>query len=165
MHTIIRHEEPGDEDAIRRVERAAFGRDAEADLVDALREAGAPLLSLVAVEGGRLLGHALFTPVAVGDGAAVGLGPLAVLPALQGRGIGAALVREGLTELRAAGHGAVIVLGEPSYYRRFGFVPASRFGVRWDRPVPDDAFMALELRAGSLGGGGVVHYPAAFDQV
>src|SRR5688572_25279900 len=118
MQTIVRIEEPGDEDSIRAVERAAFGRDAEADLVDVVRDVGAALLSLVAVEGGEIVGHVLFTPVAVGRGAAVGLGPLAVLPSHQGRGIGSALVREGLTKLRAAGHGAVVVVGEPRYYRR-----------------------------------------------
>ena len=165
MQTIIRTEEPGDADGIRRVERAAFGREAEAELVDAVREMGAALLSLVAVEGGEIVGHALFTAVAVGSGAGVGLGPLAVPPEHQGRGIGSALVREGLTKLRAAGHGAVIVVGEPRYYRRFGFVPASRFGVRWDRPVPDEVFMALELRGGALREGGVVRYHAVFEGV
>jgi putative acetyltransferase len=165
MQTVVRTEEPGDEAGIRLVERAAFGRDAEADLVDAVRETGAALLSLVAADGGEIVGHVLFTPVAVGRGAAVGLGPLAVLPRHQGRGIGTALVREGLTKLRAAGHGAVIVVGEPRYYRRFGFVPASRYGVRWDRPVADEVFMALELRALALRDGGLVRYHPAFDAV
>jgi putative acetyltransferase len=165
MQTIVRTEEPGDEEGIRRVQRAAFGREAEAELVDVVRDVAAGLLSLVAVEGGELVGHVLFTPVAVGRGAAVGLGPIAVLPAHQGRGVGSALVREGLTRLRAAGHGAVIVVGEPRYYRRFGFVPASRFGVRWDRAVSDEVFMALELRGGTLAEGGVVRFHGAFEGV
>lgn len=162
---VIRAEADGDAGAVREVEIAAFGREAEADLVDAIRASAAAVLSLVAVWRGELVGHALFTPVTVGTGRAVALGPLAVHPDQQGQGIGAALVREGLRRLGTLGHGAVVVLGDPGYYRRFGFRPASAFGVSWDRPVPDEVFMALELRAGALGAGGIVRYLGQFGRM
>jgi len=94
----------------------------------------------------------------------VGLAPVAVLPAHQRAGVGGRLVEEGLRRLREAGHGFCVVLGHPGYYPRFGFLPASDFGVRWERDVPDRAFMALELCPGALAGHpGVVRYAPEFD--
>ncbi|MEZ4241482.1 MAG: N-acetyltransferase [Myxococcota bacterium] len=166
MDTLrIRTEAPGDAPAIHEVERLAFGREAEAELVDAVREAGAGVLSLVGVWAGEVIGHVLFTPVSVGGGRGVALGPLAVHPDHQRQGVGTALVREGLRRLQTLGHGAVVVLGEPGYYRRFGFRPARAFGVSWDRPVPDEVFMALELRPQALAGGGIVRYHGLFDRL
>lgn len=167
---MVRLEEVGDAAAVWRVNAAAFGRAAEAELVDALREGGGVILSLVAEEEGEIAGHILFTPVTIeeerGEGAAVALGPLAVLPEYQGMGIGSQLVTAGLGMLRAAGHGVVIVLGHPGYYPRFGFVPASRHGIRWDRDVPDNVFMVAELLPGALKGvEGIVHYRPEFDKV
>jgi len=167
---IVRPERPDDHPAVHTVNELAFGQPGEADLVDALRGAGAAILSLVAEMEGRIAGHILFTSVTIegpsGARTAVGLAPMSVLPWLQRRGIGSLLVRRGLEELRAAGHGAVIVLGHPSYYPRFGFVPASRFGLRWEHECPDEAFMALELRPGALaGGGGIVRYRPEFEGV
>src|SRR5918998_1345366 len=99
---IVRAERPEDLHAVRRVNELAFDGAGEADLVDALRESGAAHLSLVAEEGGRVVGHILFSPVTVesagGDWGATGLAPMAVLPELQRRGVGSALVREGLKE-------------------------------------------------------------------
>ncbi len=166
----IRPEDAGDQDAIRRVNLLAFGQPAEADLVDTLRAARAVLLSLVVELNKEILGHALFSPVTVKDGvtkiAAVGLGPMAVLSQHQRQGIGTLLVQEGLRKLSQEAHGAVVVLGHPSYYPRFGFVPASRFGLRWEHDCPDEAFMALELLPGALDGiCGVVHYRPEFDAV
>lgn len=166
MSLVIRTEGRDDAPRIRAVEIAAFGRTAEADLVDAVRAAHAGVLSLVAAWREQIVGHVLFTPVTVGPGAqAVGLGPLAVDPGYQRQGVGSALVREGLLRLGSLGHGAVVVLGEPRYYRRFGFATASSFGVRWERPVPDEVFMAMELRPRSLSTGGTVRYLPLFDQV
>ncbi len=167
---IVRPEQPADLAAIHRVLRQAFAREAEAALVDRLRQRGVSTLSLVAVEAGQVVGHILFTPVTITSSAAnseaVALGPLAVAPARQRRGLGSALVRAGLGRLRRAGHAAVIVLGHPDYYPRFGFKPAQSFGIRWEHPVPDEAFMALELHAGALAGrGGVVKYQPEFDGV
>ncbi|MBI3992747.1 MAG: N-acetyltransferase [Candidatus Lambdaproteobacteria bacterium] len=166
----IRDECPEDVSAIHHVNALAFGQPQEAALVDALRRAGAVLLSLVAVEDGAIVGHILFSPVRVrgggGEFAAVGLAPMAVLPAWQRRGIGSALVRAGLARLRGMGQEAVVVLGHPAYYPRFGFRRASVFGLRWEHAAPDEAFMALELVAGSLAGRqGVVAYRPEFDGV
>ncbi len=167
---MIRLERSEDAAAIRRVNEFAFARLAEANLVDALRDAGAVTLSLVAEREGRIVGHILFSPVTIESPEeafpAVGLGPMAVEPGLQRSGIGSALVRAGLSALRADGHEVVVVLGHPEYYPRFGFVRASEHGIRWEQYAPDEAFMVLELRAGALGGrGGVVRYRAEFTGV
>jgi putative acetyltransferase len=167
---IVRNELPGDALAVREVLVDAFGRAAEADLVDALRARAAVTLALVAVEDERIVGHVLFTPVTVGDGEArapaVALGPLGVLAARQRRGVGATLVRAGLAHCRARGHGAVFVLGHPSYYPRFGFVPARPLGITCPWPAPDEAFMVAELRPGALAGlHGTVRYAPEFDGV
>lgn len=167
---VIRQERPEDIPLIWRVNAAAFGRAAEAELVDALREQGAALISLVAEEAGEIVGHILFSPVSIeadeGTQTAVALGPMGVLPAYQGRGIGSRLVTAGLEACRSAGHGVVIVLGHPGFYPRFGFVPAVRHGIRWERDVPDEVFMVAELLPGALEGvGGVVHYRPEFDKV
>ncbi len=169
--TRIREEAHGDAAAIRRVNEEAFGRPDEANLVDALRANGAATLSLVAESAGAIVGHILFSPVSIdradgSRGEALGLAPMAVAPRQQRSGIGTRLVRSGLEQLRAAGHGAVIVLGHPDYYPRFGFVPASRFGLRWEIDCPEEAFLAIELRPGALAGGpGVVRYRPEFAAV
>ncbi|TWT32216.1 hypothetical protein KOR34_39780 [Posidoniimonas corsicana] len=161
----IRLERPGDPESIHAVHAAAFPTDAEARLVDSLRARGELRLSLVATCDDAVVGHIAFSPVTL-DGAdrgGVGLAPVAVLPEQQSKGLGAALVTAGLGECRAAGAGFAVVLGEPGYYRRFGFRPASDFGLS---SVYDagDAFMAIELRAQALAGvAGLVRYGAAFD--
>jgi putative acetyltransferase len=164
----IRSETPRDVEAIRRVNRAAFATRFEADLVDALRAQAHPLVSLVADEGGEAVGHILFSPVALTNGAGVnlmGLAPMAVLPALQRRGVGSALVRAGLEACAHLGCAAVVVLGHREFYPRFGFVPASRFGIVSEYDVPDDVFMAIELVPGSLiGRSGTIRYHPAFAQ-
>jgi putative acetyltransferase len=166
----VRREIPADHADVRRVNELAFMQPAEADLVDALRAAGAATLSLVAVHEGRVMGHILFSPVTVaspsGDFVAVGLAPMAVLPELQKQGVGSLLVRAGLNELRHAGHEVVVVLGHPGYYPRFGFARAGAHGIRWEHDAPDEAFMVLELRPSALRGrGGVVRYRPEFDAV
>jgi putative acetyltransferase len=166
----VRRERPDDVTAIRRAHEEAFGRLAEADLVDALRARGKATLSLVAVRGERVVGHVLFSAVTIEAGdevtAALGLGPMAVLPAHQRAGVGSLLVRAGLEACRRAGHGSVVVLGHPEYYPRFGFVPAARHGLAWEHPAPDEVFMVLELRPGALtGAGGIVRYEPEFGGV
>jgi putative acetyltransferase len=95
------------------------------------------------------VGHILYSPVRLGDGAqalhGAGLGPMAVLPAFQGTGIGSKLVTEGTDRLRQTGCPFIVVLGHPRYYRRLGFVPASHTGVRCQWDVPDETFMLLVL--------------------
>ncbi len=165
---VIRPEKTEDIAAIRSVNEQAFGRPAEADLVDALRRNGKATLSLVAEDDGQVVGHILFSPVTIesGDRELVGLGlaPLAVRPEMQNRGAGSLLVKAGLDRCREAGHGFVVVLGHREYYPRFGFVPASRFNLACEYDVPDDHFMALELVDGALRGcAGVVKYQVEFN--
>ncbi|HEX3002484.1 MAG TPA: N-acetyltransferase [Methanoregula sp.] len=169
---FIRQELPEDANAIFEVHLQAFGQDGESRLVNALRNDGIvnPDLSFVAVHGDRIIGHILFTPVEIVSGAvaspALSLGPLGVHQDYQCRGIGAALINEGLDECRRLGHHIVIVVGHPLYYPRFGFTAASGAGITAPFPCPDDAFMALSLKPGALDGiGGKVRYPAAFDAV
>jgi putative acetyltransferase len=165
----IRLERVTDVAAIRAVNRAAFETRTEADLVDALRAQATPIISLVADDAGSIVGHILFSPVTLSGHSTLtimGLAPMAVLPTEQRRGIGSALVPAGLERCAQIGCAAVIVLGHPEYYPRFGFVPASRFGIASEYDVPDDVFMALELEPGVLQGkSGTVRYHAAFANV
>jgi putative acetyltransferase len=166
---LIRAEEHGDWAAVHAVNVSAFERPAEANLVDALREHAQPIVSLVAEDNGAIVGQIMFSPVSLsGDPALeiMGLAPMAVLPGHQRRGIGSALVRAGLEQCRQLGFGAVVVLGHPAYYPRFGFSPSARCGIGCEYEVPEDVFMVLELRAGFLrGASGKVRYHAAFSSV
>ena len=166
----IRKETPKDIPGIRRVLEAAFGRSSEADLVDTLRAANALLLSLVAVEDGAIRGHIAFSPVTIESERstcdAVGLAPVAVFPQHQHRAIGSELVRRGLDECRRRGHPAVVVLGAPEFYKRFGFSTSSARGIRCSFDVPEEAFMVMELMSGALAGQtGTVRYRSEFDRV
>lgn len=125
----VRAEGPDDVDAIHAVLTAAFGRPDEADLVRALRADPAWTFGLVADDAGTITGHIAFTRVLIDQTPALALAPLAVRPEDQGRGIGSALVRAGLDGARSTGTSAVIVLGDPGYYGRFGFEPAARWGI------------------------------------
>ena len=164
MDTIrIRREQPGDEPAIADLTTAAFGQPDEAQIVDAIRKAGRPAISLVAIEGADLVGHILFTPVQFEPPRSgielMGLAPMAVAPDRQRRGIGSALVREGLRQCARAGSRAVVVVGHPGFYPRFGFRSGSTFGLRCEYPVPDEVFMVVELLPGVLqGSSGLVTY-------
>lgn len=161
----IRSERPDDFVEIDRVNEAAFARAAEAQLVRRLR-ADAGSLSLVAVNGDcRVVGHAMFTPARIGATEGMALGPVAVVPEHQGRGIGSALIRAGIEQIQRLGCPFVIVLGHPDYYPRFGFEPAGRHGVhcKWD--VPEGVFM-IRILGGAPGGlRGLAEYHPAFDGV
>ena len=166
----IRPETSADFPAIWRVNFEAFDRPAEADLVNVLRAEGVATISLVAEQDGEIVGHILFSPVQVDDvenhWTAIGLGPMAVAPSFQRRGIGSALVREGLSACRAAGHEVVFVLGHPPFYPKFGFRPTEPEGIRWEKEVPAEVFMVCEAQPGSLRGRrGVVRYHPSFDGV
>ena len=141
----IRSETLADLDAIGRVHRAAFPTDGEARLVDALRESGRLLVSLVALDAGEVVGHVAFSPVTACDATAgLGLAPVAVLDSHRRRGIAEALITQGLERAREIGCGWVVVLGEPAYYAQFGFEPAPSHGLR-DEYEGGDAFQVLRL--------------------
>jgi putative acetyltransferase len=143
----IRPETTADIDAITQVATAAFrtleiSHQTEHFIIHALRRAGALTVSLVAEEGGRVVGHIAFSPVVISDGSAkwYGMGPLSVLPPCQRQGIGTALVREGLSRLKALGGQGCVLAGHPPYYRRFGFEAVP--GLICEG-VPPEVFMAL----------------------
>jgi putative acetyltransferase len=168
---IVRQERPEDVAGIRHVNEQAFDGPAEADIVDLLRARGKVALSLVAAQDDRIVGHILFSPVMIESegelcASAVGLAPMAVLPELQKQGIGSRLVKHGLEQCRKAGYQCVVVLGHAEYYPRFGFLPASRYGLKCVYDVPDEVFMAIELREGALAGrAGIVKYQPELNEV
>jgi putative acetyltransferase len=166
---------PEDEPQVTAALESAFGRSDEARMVAALRAANAATISLVAQTPPEdrerspwpTVGHIALSPVTI-DGSSeprgLGLGPLAVAPMHQRSGVGTKLVRAALRRARLLGYSYVVVLGHPHYYPRFGFEPASRFGLSYLKPIPDPVFMALELAAGALVNvAGVVRYHPAFS--
>ena len=180
MDLHIRAEHPEDAAAIDDILVKAFGRTYEADLVIRLREAGRVALSLTAEADGRVVGHILFSPLALtgyapphapedipppplarppapwpgcapGSLCLLALAPVAVLPAFQHQGIGSALIKQGiLTAGPLTWASGVVVVGHAAYYPRFGFSPAMRFGLTCPFPVPAESFLALELDPGAL---------------
>lgn len=162
----IRHEEERDWAAVRGINAAAFETPAEAHLVDALRREARPLISLVAEDDRAIVGHILCSPVVLSghpELTMMALGPMAVAPEGQRRGIGSALVRAGLDRCRDLDVGAVTVLGHPEYYPRFGFVSSTQFNIGCEWDVPAEVFMLFELQADYLQGvSGTVKYHAAF---
>jgi putative acetyltransferase len=165
--TRVRAATPADRDAIRRIHTAAFGRADEAELALRLLAREPACISLVAEDAGLPVGHALWSAVRVEgrvlEPAPMALGPLGVLPESQRSGAGGALTRAGLDECRKRGVPFAVVLGHTSYYPRFGFAPAARFGLTFGDAPPRDAFMTLELVAGALEGvSGRVHYAPEF---
>jgi putative acetyltransferase len=147
MQMIIRAEETRDIDQVQALVRAAFPTDAERKLVDALRANGKAIISLVAVQGEKVLGHILFSPVSTtppAEAKGVGLAPVAVLPNVQSQGIGSRLIQEGLGQCQELGYDYCVVLGDPRYYRRFGFEQASRIGLQNEYGA-DEAFMVIRF--------------------
>jgi putative acetyltransferase len=162
----IRLRAPQDDAAIAAVVHAAFAGDGEAALIEALRRDGDMVAEFVAHAGDNVVGHIAYSRLDVRAGAqalrAVALAPLAVAPPHQRRGVGDALVRHSLDALRAAGEELALVLGHPAYYPRVGF--SSLRAKLLEAPYAGEAFMALELRQGVLGGlKWRVAYPPAFS--
>ncbi|MEU7903868.1 N-acetyltransferase [Actinoplanes sp. NPDC049118] len=145
--TEVRAEREEDFDAVRQVLLAAFETDGEARLVEALRlsHAWLPDLCVVAEENGAVVAFALLSRIMIGGDAGLALGPVAVLPDLQKRGLGGAVIRESLRRAAAAGERLVLVLGDPAYYGRFGFVPAAPLGITSEWSSFGDAWQVLAL--------------------
>ncbi len=169
----IRLETAWDAPDVRKLLIAAFGRAAEAQLTDKLRESDAyvPQLCLVAEQSSVIVGHVMYTHITLESESnpaiqVLALAPVSVYPAFQGRGIGKALIAESLSRADARGEPMVVVLGHPEYFPRFGFVPASTLGIKPPWPVdPDAAFMVKTLSAYRDDMRGTVTYPPEFDEV
>jgi len=169
MHPItVRPETAEDIRAIDVVHISAFGGEAEAQLVSALRESTSynRELSQVAELGGRIVGHVLLTRVPLRkDGEekhVLALGPMSVVPSQSHRGIGSELINASIKLAKEKGYGAIVVLGHPEYYKRFGFVQARELQVSCNLPAPEDALTVMEIVDGNLAGGGHVEYPEPF---
>jgi putative acetyltransferase len=169
MHPIrVRPEVPEDARAIDVVHISAFGGEAEALLISALRESSSynRELSLVAELNGRIVGHVLLTRAPLrreGDEKNIlVLGPMSVVPSQSHRGIGSELIRASVDLAREKGYGAIVVVGHPEYYQRFGFTPAKELHVTCNLPAPEDALTGIEIVEGILSGGGHVEYPEPF---
>jgi len=163
---IIRPETPADQVAVRTIQTEAFATPAEADLVTALHNAGLASVALVATLNERAVGHVLLSPVSLrgicaADGG-LGLAPLAVVPAHQGQGIGGWLVVAAIAAARRLGARYLVVLGDAAWYARFGFEPATRYGLANEYGAGDE-FQVLRLRAGALPPeGGLIRYAPPF---
>ncbi len=172
MTTIqVRQEKPEDISAIDVVHLSAFGGDDEVGLLDSLRASSGYVsdLSLVAEFHGRIVGHVLLTKVHLLQGSEtkeiLALAPMAVVPSQSHRGIGSELVQAAVNQARELGYKAIVVVGYPEFYQRFGFEEASRWELETNLSVSNDLVTAIELQADALKGGGNVIYPSLFDCV
>jgi putative acetyltransferase len=161
MNIVIRHETESDIGAIGEITKAAFETLAisghtEQFIIDALRNAKALTLSLVAEYDGRVVGHVAFSPVTISDGSPgwYGLGPISAAPELQRRGIGKSLMREGLSLLNSLGANGCILVGDPGYYERFGFRSIPELVIDG---VPQEYVLALPFNGSKTIGTVVFH--------
>jgi HAD superfamily hydrolase (TIGR01509 family) len=177
FNVTIRHELPADIPAIHRVNQRAFPQETEANLVDLIRDRGNMTLSLVALNGAEVVGHILFSPVTLqpsqdglrgtstGSVRGLGIGPVAVLPEMQDKGFGSRLIEKGLSICRERGYDFIVLLGDPRYYSRFGFIPAAEFGLDNEYGAGEE-FQARELKPGILNGTrALVQYVPEFKEV
>ncbi len=167
---IVRQEAAADVRAIDVVNLSAFEGESEAILVTALRQSEhfIPELSLVAEIDNRIVGHILLSRAYLGRSGGefdvLVSAPMAVVPSQSHRGIGSALVRAATTKAASLGRKAIIVVGHPEFYVRFGFEKASKWDVRCLLPVPEESVQAIELEKGVLSGGGTLRYPAVLTE-
>lgn len=152
MDIIIREENNKDFNKVYDVVRLAFENEEHTDhnehnLVNKLRNSDVFIkeLSLVAESDGKIIGHTMITKIKIGEHTSLALAPLAVLPKYHGRGVGRKLILEGHKIAKDLGYSSVIILGNPNYYSRFGYVAASKWGIKAPFEVPDENFMAIEL--------------------
>ncbi|HHO68002.1 MAG TPA: N-acetyltransferase [Gammaproteobacteria bacterium] len=167
----VRAETPDDYRAIDVVNLSAFEGEAEAQLVGELRKSDSfiPDLSLVAELNGRIVGHVVLSRVKLinkdGETEILALGPMSVVPSQSHRGIGSELIDAAVARAKALCFGAIVVAGHPDYYLRFGFRPASDWGLTCNLAIPEDALTAMELVEGTLAAGGEVVYPDIFRKL
>jgi predicted N-acetyltransferase YhbS len=169
MDIKIRSEEKDDYNEIKKINELAFDQKNEGKLVDDLRKKPDfnHLLSLVAKIKGKIVGHILFYPIKIKnekkEHIVLSLAPIAVHPDFQNLGIGSKLVKRGLETAKETGSAAVIVVGHPNYYPRFGFSPASKWNIKLPIECPYDVFLAIELKKNSLKGvSGLVEFPKEY---
>ncbi|MFT5232327.1 MAG: putative acetyltransferase [Candidatus Krumholzibacteriia bacterium] len=170
MDSNIRPEAPDDYARVHEITKLAYESEGEANLVNTLRTEAKPVISLVAEVDGQVVGHILFTPVAIGDtpanASAMGLAPLSVHPDFQEHGIGGALVKAGLEACTEESAEVVVTLGHPEYYSRHGFTPAVEEGISYVGRDFDPFFMVIELSPGALENfQGEVNFHDAFDEL
>jgi len=166
----IREEKAEDYQAVREINNSAFGQPEEGRIVDKIREACDEIISLVAVEGEKVVGHIFFSPAEINyKGKAIkgmGLAPMAVHTSYQNKGIGSLLVDDGIKKVKETSCSFIIVLGHDKYYLRFGFETASMYGIKpqWEG-VPDEAFMIMILDKETMAGdSGIAKYRKEFDE-
>ena len=167
----VRKEEAADIKAIDVVHMSAFEGEQEVSLIDTLRQSSSflPDLSLVAEFKNRIVGHILLSKVVIQHGAKsadiLALAPMAVVPSQSHRGIGSDLVAAAIDVAKANNFDAIIVVGHPEFYSRFGFKSGLKFGLHCNLPVPDEIVTAMELKEGALGQDGHVIFPAHFASI
>lgn len=169
MNLMIREETPDDYEEIYKLVKSAFASAEhcdgdEQDLVERLRASSAyiPQLALVAELDGRLVGYIMFTAIKIGGASAITLAPLAVLPEMQGKGIGGALIKEGHRIAGEMGYSFSVLLGHAAYYPRFGYKMSTEFGIRTHLDVPEENYMAYDVQGGQTRLEGFVEYPEAW---
>lgn len=169
MDILIRNERKNDYDQITKINDLAFGQKNEGKMIEALRKTSDYnyLLSLVAEIKHKIVGHILFYPIKIRNKAnkctVLSLAPIAVHPEYQNKGIGSKLIKRGLDIAKKLDFKVVIVVGHPKYYPRFGFTPAKNWGIKLPFDVPDDVFLALELKENTLKNcSGIVEFPKEY---
>jgi len=167
---VLRSERPEDHDFVEEINRLAFNSDLEAAVLQSIRKSDdfIPELSIVSLIRDRIAGHILLIPVKIGEGQdqnlSLALVSMAVKPEFHGAGIGSALVDTAIKRARKRGYRSLTVIGQESYYSRFGFSRASRWDIYTPFQLADRFFLAMELVSGGLKGvSGVVSYPDEFD--
>jgi putative acetyltransferase len=155
VHVLIeiREERSDDVAAVREVNRRAFGQDQESNIVDALRTNGGALLSLVGTVNGQVAEHIMYSPLTVAENVhGVALGPMAVVPEYQRRGIGTKLIEPGNRKIKDADYPFIIVVGHAQYYPRFGSRPAIEYGIKWEWDISGRSFhVACSQRSENAG--------------
>jgi len=161
---LIRQEGKTDYRQIRSLNDQAFGSPEESQLIDELRQQGLAVLSLVAESEGEIIGHILFSRIKLGDEPVVALAPMCVASVHQKKGVGGALIQQGMRILKQRGEKAVFVLGHKKYYPKFGF--SAELAKPFECEYAGDSFFAHELQPGWLEGKtGRIVYPEAFRRV